>query len=405
MNLFKSHDYRWWFVGDTAGASAIAIRQFAVPLAAYALSGSPALAGLLGTVQVAVATAASLPGGVLIDRHDRRRIIRGYALAGASIWAAVGLLALSGRLTFWLFFALATIGAAFAGLFGYATEAALRTIVDQSDYPKAMATNEARDAGVQLAAGPLGGALYAVSLAAPFLTALLGYATLAASTWGIKTDLTPPAYDRTSIVREIAHAWRWLWSKRRLQVMLPIFAAVNVGEAGVMFTLQLALLERGVSPLQIGTLSAVLSGSFLLGALLVGRLVQRVPTGGLAIAALVWITLCQLPTALTDSYPIWLGAMGLGGLLLPALNAAMGGYLFAQTPVELQGRVQTLLGLFVGGLSALSPLAAGLLLPAVGLTPTIGAFLAILALATVAAALSDAVRSIPRPDRWEEAPL
>jgi len=97
--------------------------------------------------------------------------------------------------------------------------------------------------------------------------------------------------------------------------------------------------------------------------------------------------------------------MGLGGLLLPALNAAMGGYLFAQTPVELQGRVQTLLGLFVGGLSALSPLAAGLLLPAVGLTPTIGAFLAILALATVAAALSDAVRSIPRPDRWEEAPL
>ena len=95
MNLFKSRDYRWWFVGDTAGASAIAIRQFAVPLAAYALSGSPALAGLLGTVQVAVATAASLPGGVLIDRHDRRRIIRGYALAGASIWAAVGLLALS----------------------------------------------------------------------------------------------------------------------------------------------------------------------------------------------------------------------------------------------------------------------------------------------------------------------
>ena len=91
MSLWKSRDYRWWLAGDSAGMAAMMLRQFAVPLVAYSLSGSPELAGLVGTVQVAIATVAALPGGVLIDRHDRRTTIRLQALAGLVIWAAVAL--------------------------------------------------------------------------------------------------------------------------------------------------------------------------------------------------------------------------------------------------------------------------------------------------------------------------
>ena len=43
--LWRDRDYLAWLVGDTAGALTGAMRLFAIPLIAYATTGSAALAG------------------------------------------------------------------------------------------------------------------------------------------------------------------------------------------------------------------------------------------------------------------------------------------------------------------------------------------------------------------------
>lgn len=405
MTLWSNRDYRWWFAGDTAAMAAMSLRQFAVPLAAYGLSGSVALAGLVGTAQAAVATVASVPGGVLVDRHDRRATIRVFAVAGLLVWGSVTGLALAGALTFWAFFALAALGALSAGLFGHATDAALRSIVPTADYPRAMATNEGRSAAVQLASGPIGGALYAVSLWLPFATALAGYVVLFATTFGLRADLRPPAYQRSSFLRELADAARWLAARRRIWVLAPLFTAINVAVSGAMFSYQMTLLTNGSGPLAVGWLSGVLAASMLVGSLFAGPLLTRVRTGTLTAVALGWLAASLLATVATDALPVLLVCLGFGGLFLPALNAALLGFVFGKTPTELQGRVQTLLTVISGGLAAFAPGLTGVLLPLVGYRATVGGFVGLLACCAVVATFADAVRSIPTPDEWQDAAL
>lgn len=405
MALWGNRDYRWWLVGDTGGAAATAIRQFAVPLLAYSLSGSTALAGVLGTVQMGLTTLATLPGGVVVDRYDRRRTIRLQALGGLVVWGTVAVLAASGTLTFGVLFALVGVGAVLAGLFGYATDAALRSLVGTEEYPTAVATNQGRDAAVLLAAGPVGAFLYAAAPALPFVAALVGHALTGAATWRIGTDLEPPARARRRAWEELAEAGRWLWGKRRLRWLVAVFAVENLGFAGFMTGAQFSLLARGYGAVELGWLATVAAAALLLGSVVAGRLAAHVPTGLLAIVGMIWSAACLVPAALWDDVPVLLASIGAAAVLLPSVNAALMGYLFGLTPSELQGRVEALLALTTQGLAAGGPVAAGTLLPSAGHTATLGLFVALLLAASLVAALARPLRSIPRPEHWKDAPL
>lgn len=405
MTLWRSRDYRWWFAGDTGATAAIFLRQFTVPLLAYALSGSTALAGLLATATGIVGTVAILPGGVLVDRHDRRLLMRLYALGGFAVWGVVAALAASGWLSFWVFLAFALLGALNGGLFGHATDAALRSLVPVPDYPRAMAANQGRDATVQLATGPVGGLLYALAPAVPFAGAAVGHALAALATWGIRADLRPPHTERRGALVEASDALRWLWSKRRVRSLMPVLACANLGLAGAIMGVQLSLLARGHDAVQLGWLFAALAGATLVGAVASAWLVPRVATGRLASATLWWMGACLAPVAVWDAYPVQVAGLAALALAAPAVNASLLGYLFGLTPQELQGRVHATLGLVTGGLAALGPALAGGLLPAVGHTATLAAFAAIVVACAAALTTSTPIRQIPRPAHWQEAPL
>lgn len=405
MGLLKNRDYRWWFIGDTAGVIAVSLRAFVVPLFAFSLTQSTVFAGVVGTATQALATFAAVPGGVIIDRHDRRRLIQLYAVSGLVIWGAVTVLIATHRMTHPLFLVLASLGALLAGFFGYATDAALRSIVTTTDYPRAAAANQGRDAAVGLATGPLGGFLFGIAAWLPFGAALVGYVVAGLATFGIRTGLRPPPYEQRSIVGDVASAGAWIWEKRRLRHLIPIIMVVNFAVGGIFIGFRLWLLSEGYTPLQIGWLSAVQASAVLVGSLFAGAIVQRFATGSLVAATLGLLTVSLLPTVAISSYPVILACAALGSFLIPSLNTGLLGYVFGLVPQELQGRVQSVITVAAGGLAALAPLTAGWLLEAVGYRPTIGVFVAILMAGSVAAAASRPIREIPRPDAWETCPL
>lgn len=405
MGLFRNADYRAWFVGDTTTSAAVSLRQFAVPLLAYELTESTALAGALVTIQAAVIALGILPGGVLVDRHDRRTTIRAHALGGLVVWGSVASLHLTGNLTWPLFLGLIVLGALLTGLLANASDAALRSIVAAEDYPRAVATNEGRDAAIELGAGPAGGALYAVSSWLPFVGACLGHV----STWfairGIRADLRPPLRVRRPAHRELGEVAHWAWQRQRMRWILPLFALVNFGVEGVLLGLQFSLLDRGYDARAIGWMSAVIATAVLLGSVAASHIVNRVPTGSVAVASLAAMALALVPAAVVDSYPVILASLGFGFLLVPSLNSSMWGYTFALTPVEFQGRAMAIVQTGSRGLAAAAPLLVGWLLHAWNHTAAIGLFVGVLLLTAVLGVTSRPLRSIPRPAAWKDAPL
>jgi hypothetical protein len=86
-------------------------------------------------------------------------------------------------------------------------------------------------------------------------------------------------------------------------------------------------------------------------------------------------------------------------------NAMAMGFIFAKTPIELQGRVSTAVSIPAQALSMFVQLIAGLLLPAIGFNGTILVFLDAILLALAAVLLTPRLRRIPGTSHWGDAEL
>ncbi|CAI9402259.1 MFS transporter [Aestuariimicrobium sp. T2.26MG-19.2B] len=400
MSSLRSGTYRWWLVSDSSGVVGGSLRGFAVPLVVYLLSGSPVWAGAVGTSAAVITTIVSLPGGVIVDRYDRGRLVRLYALGCVVIWGSVTGLGVAGLLTWPIVFAAAVVGAVLAALFGSATDAALRSVVDVEDFPGAMAVNQGRDAGIRLAAGPLGGLLLGLTTWLPFAGTAVAHLIQGITISRVATDLAPPTREPKSVLHDLLEGLRWMRGQRVIIDISLIAILTNFGFGGALFTFNLVLLANGHTPFEVGILDAASAVAALIGSLFAARLVSRLPTGVLVIGAIGVDTLLFVPAVVWQTYPVLIAVVTAVSFVVPALNASALGYLFGRTPVELQGRMQSVLGVVSMGLGSLAPGLAGLLLHSRSAGLTIGVFVAVMVLATVMTASSRAVRTIPRPTQW-----
>jgi MFS family permease len=150
----------------------LATADIAYPLVILALTGSPLKAGLFATVQLIASVLATLPVGQLLDRGDRRRLLLlsevGRTVAAGSVAVAY----FAGALTFWhLLLTGAVLGA--IQPFGGARTLMLREVVAPEQVPAALTAEQVRQQGSELAGPPLGGALFGISRALPFVFAAL----------------------------------------------------------------------------------------------------------------------------------------------------------------------------------------------------------------------------------------
>src|SRR5690554_3770261 len=160
--LTRNTRYIAWLISDTAKGLAGALFSFAIPLIVLFVTNDPAQAGIIGAIGMGVRTATTLLGGVLADRHRRITMMVLGSAIGTVLAAGFMLLALGDALTFATLLAIDVLLAARAGLFDVAGESALKEIVPDDAMGRAQAANQGRDAVLQLAGGPLGGALLAV---------------------------------------------------------------------------------------------------------------------------------------------------------------------------------------------------------------------------------------------------
>src|SRR5699024_9379003 len=217
------------------------------------------------------------------------------------------------------------------------SNAMLKQLVPTTQLPRAVAVNQGRQAAVEMASGPVGGALLGLSIAFPPLAQLLGNLGSVLATLTMRRRYFPrtAGAERTRVGEDLREALRWMISQPlRLQI-LAVASSVNLGANGIIFAVLLDLAADGVPATRIGLLNTVLAAAILLGALLAPRLVDTVPTGVLAIAPVLLMALVGVFLAL-DPGMLWIGAAyAVLGVGIPAINASSQGFFTHITPVAL----------------------------------------------------------------------
>jgi MFS family permease len=357
----------WWAnavdsVGDGAFAAAL-------PLLAVALTKDPMLIAVISVATFLPWLLASLPAGVLVDRHDRATLMWRAQLVQGAVVTVIVVLVAGHLVNIW---ALAVAGF-FLGsaqvVFDNAAQSVLPSLVPPDLLPKANGTQYV----VQVIGGsflgpPAGAALFAIAPFAPFGVDAVSFAGSAALLRGL--PVAHPSRGRSSErgSAAIAAGLRWLARHRLLRIVAMLLAVSNFCSQIGMATLVLfATQDLGVSTRGYGVLLGVSAVGSVLGGLVNPVLARRFGQVGL------------LVTASAASAAITVG-MGLapGVIVLGALLACRG---FTSTlwnvvtvslrqrviPDELLGRVNSVYRMLGWGTIPLGGLAGGLIASVAGL--------------------------------------
>ena len=401
--LRRNSEYVRWLIGDVLLALGASIGVFAFPLVTYLATGSLAATGLVGLLEGVGGLIGMIPGGLLADRCERRRLRLIAGGTGALMQAVLIAVLLMGWASVPTLAVIAFLDRFRGTLLGSASDAMLKQIVPPAHLPRAFAVNEGRDAAVDMISGPVGGVLVGIALFCPPLAQLLGNIGSVVATLAMRGRYRPRAEDavRTRVRDDLREAFAWTLSQRIRLQLLGVAITVNLGTNGLILTVLLDLAADGIPAGRIGLLNTVLAASILLGAILAPRLVERVPTGVLTIVPVLVIAVVGVFVPLAPGMIAIGAAYAVMGVGLAPLNAASQGFFMHLTPVAMQGRIGSLMGLVAMGLMPLAPAVAGWGLDLVGPLITMLVFAGVTAVGAAVALLGPDLRRVPVAARWE----
>jgi MFS family permease len=360
--LRRNSGFRMLWIGQALSDTGTNAALIAYPLLILALTHSAVIAGVVGTVRLVVQLVLGLPGGALSDRFDRRLTMIACDSIRAAVLGLLVVLVLLRVVTWPIVLAVSVVDGAANVLFDPSANAALPAIVADEQLEQAWAATEARSYGASLAGPALGGFLFGLGRAVPFLGDVVSYLVSAATVSRIRGRFRPAATgQRTALWREAADGVRLVGQNQLLRAVVIQAPLINFAFSGVIFTITLALRRHGIAPGVIGLAQAGIAAGGLLGALAAPRMQGRLPLSRLVLMLTVVATALFGVAALLLPSPLVAIPVAITLVLAPTANAALFAAMLRTTPEDMRGRVNNTVILAATGLAALAPLTAGLL--------------------------------------------
>ena len=295
--LRESRHYRLLWFGQLISVTGRQITVVAVPFQVFLLTRSPLAVGMIGLVQVGPLILASIAGGAIADRVDRRRLILVTELGLAATSALLLAGALSGKPPLWYLYAVIAIQAALLGLNQPTRSAVVPNLVSREHLPAAIALSQVMFNTTMIIGPALAGVILG-AFRSPATGLAWAYGTDIA-TFGaavVTVALLPPLPPKRDSQAEPSTGWQDIREGfaylRRQRVLIGTFLidldAMIFGMPRALFPV-LALTVFNVGPRGLGLLYAAPSAGALLGALTAGW-VGRVRRQGRAViwAVALW---------------------------------------------------------------------------------------------------------------------
>jgi MFS family permease len=388
-------------IGQLLSSVGTSSSSIAFPLLVLAITHSPAKAGIVAFARSLPSVLFALPAGLAADRWSRRRLM--IAADGVRVLAIGSLAAtiLLDRVVFWEVVVVAFAEGSGAAVFFGAQPGALRAVVPARQLPAAAAAETGRQAVVRLAGPPLGGALFGLARALPFLVDALSYAFSSLSLLAMRTPFQEKREPHLASLRSrLAEGFRFVWRQPFLRTCALLFGLANFIGPGVLFAVVVIGRQQGLSGGEVGALVAVFGACLLLGSL-VSPLVRRLLTVRAVLLLELWTWLgCAVFLVWPNVYVLTAGILPTA-LAIPSTDSVVHGYRIAMTPDRLLGRAESVRSLISLLIAPFGPLIAGVLLSTVSARATIAVFAGAGLVLAVWGTLSPSIRTAPSLDELD----
>jgi MFS transporter len=401
--LHRNRDFVLLQIGQLLSSTGSQSTTIAYPLLVLAITHSPAKAGAVSFARALPAVLFALPAGVAADRWSRRRLM--IAADAVRVLAMAGLAAaIAGhRVSFPLIALVAVVEGSGSAWFGAAQVGALRAVVPARQLPAAAGMQTGRQAAVMLGGPPLGGALFGIARALPFVVDAISYAFSTLSLLAMRTPFQEEReIDRSPLRSRLGEGLRFLWGHPFLRTTALVFGLTNFMGPGLLLAVVVIGRQQGLSGGEVGLLVAAF-GACLLAGSLVSPFVRRLLPVRVVFVLEQWTWLGCGAFVVWPSVYVLTASILPAALAIPSTDSVVHGYRIAMTPDRLLGRSESVRSMISLLIAPLGPLTAGVLLGAVSARATVAVFAAFGLLPAVWGTLSPAIRGAPSLEELESA--
>ncbi|HQZ33932.1 MAG TPA: MFS transporter [Ilumatobacteraceae bacterium] len=395
--------FRALFLGSLVSNTGDGIRLAALPLLAAQLTASPLLVSAVTAAQFLPWVSVAPVGGVLVDRHDRRRMILVTQAWRGFVMLALALLVASEVVAIWHLCVVAFVITAGEILVDPSVVALVPTLVDDEQ----LDTANGRIASAEIvtndfAGGPVGATAFGLAPwlpflldAASYLASLVPFRRLPSDPPPVEAQTTPA--ERPTLLSDAVAGLRFL---TRHPILGPLTAATMVyylGAATGFSLLVLLVLDGAGGPAwAFGVVLACGAVGAFIGTQLGGTLSRRFGTRAVLATATAVEGLALAAMALSTSVAVLAAVWFLGGLPAGVRIPVARSLQQRLTPNRLLGRVNVSARMFTRGIIVVGALASGALATAIGLrwTFVVAGAVELVAATLMARALRD-VRPTP----------
>jgi hypothetical protein len=373
--LWLNRDYMLLWSGQAVSQIGTGVSRLAFPLLVLDLTHSAAQAGITGALQALPYLLLSLPVGALIDRWDRKRVMILCDIGRALALGSVPLAVWQGWLTIQQLYVVALVEGTLFVFFNLAEVACLPHVVSKPQLPAAVAQNEATNGITEILSPQLGGALYGIFRALPFLTDAISYTASVLSLFLIRAQFQGErGGTRRHLLVEIREGLVWLWRQPLIRYIAFLTGGTNFVGAGSALMLIVLARQHGATPFVLGTLFAIGGVGGIVGSLLAAPIQKRLSFGAVIIGS-TWVWAVLFPLYVVAPSPLWLGVISAGMFLSsPIYNVVQFSYRISIIPDELQGRVNSVFRLLAFGFQPLGLALTGFLIETIHVVPTVLCF-------------------------------
>jgi MFS family permease len=363
------------FAADIVSMTGNVMTLVAIPWFVLQTTGSPAKTGLVSAFHFLPIVIANFLGGTLIDRVGFKPMSVTSDLASAATVAAIPALHSTVGLPFGLLIALVFLGALLDSPGSTARRALLPDASNQAGWPFERATGIAAaiERGSRMAGGPIAGVLIAAVGAANLLW--IDAATFLFS--AVVTAVAVPNAIRgrrdgkATYLGEMKEGLRFLRSTPVLLAIVITVCVTNLLDSSISVLMPIYADEVYSSALMLGIGTGALGAGSVVGALLYaarGRGLSRfrVFASCFVVVSLEFFVLAFFPPPVVMAVGVFIAGLAAG-----PLNPIIDTVSFEQIPATMRGRVFGVVHSAAWVSIPLGVLAAGVIVEAIGLRPTL----------------------------------
>jgi MFS family permease len=394
--LWRNRDYVLLWSGQAISSLGSQLSQFALPLLVLAFTGSPVWAGVASGVRSIPYLLLSLPAGALVDRWNRKYMMLVCDSVRALCLASIPIAAFTGSLSIFQLCLVSLLEGTCFVFFNVAQVACLPRVVAKEQLKVAASLQETTD-NTSYTLGPfLGGILFGMGRAWPFLFDAVSYIISVVSLFFIKKEFQE---QRTEAPRnlwvEIREGLSFLWQHPVLRFVAFLSCIGMFMDWGTILLVIVIATKFHAEASAIGLIFGIAGIGGIVGALLAAPL-QKLFRFGQLMTGTYWFWSLLLPLYLLAPNTLVLG-------LITALTYTLGSvYTVAQfsfrlslIPDALQGRVNSVFRLvaFLG--PPLGSVITGTLLQTLSIVPTVLIYTALLVIVSLLATFNKHMHQVP----------